>query len=159
MFPILSAHRLSKWKLSVTRDQLTDAPRAKPTSELHDLSAFHIILVTLRIPHVLAVSVIHFKRLKIIVSNTFDIFSVDVFSDNILYCNTGHCRHFSSVLIPQHDGWLIIPVILVIIISVLSRGILLGSRILSRYQKERKHLGFRVVFSMGREQEMPYQSH
>ena len=74
------------------------APRTKPTPKFHGLSASHITLVTLRIPYRPAVSVIHFKKLNFIMSNTFGIFSVAVFPENLLYCHTGPCRPSISVL-------------------------------------------------------------
>lgn len=47
-------------------------------------------LATLRIPHFLADSVIHFKRLKPVLSSTFNIFSVVIFSKYLPCCNTEH---------------------------------------------------------------------
>lgn len=64
---------------SATREQPTDASRTKPASELRHLSTYHIILGTLRIPHFLAGSVMHFKRLQRISPSTLSVLSEDHF--------------------------------------------------------------------------------
>lgn len=124
---------------------------------------FHTVLRTLRSPYLPAGSVIYFERLKTILPNTFHIFSGDTLSKFLLYRNAGHWKPstYSYVLMPQHGVWPVIPVISITptITSILSSETLLGNRVLSRYQEERKCLGFRVVLSRRREQDMPHQNH